>query len=206
MPRNMWKLAGISVILFMASAYSAFAQCHVGAQIGSSLASAAISLPSVPASVDGLGARSRQPDFGLAAGCDFKVANSPFMVGAFGDYVWKDTAFSVGAGPLTFSGALGNQWTIGARAGYVLPSATPYLLVGYTRADMTYSIPIAGAPATMSGWTGGGGIEVPLNKLTSVAVEARYTRFQEQDLVAGLATIRADQLSAMVRLNINIGN
>jgi len=41
--------------------------------------------------------------------------------------------------------------------------------------------------------------------MMSLALETRYTKFNETELVAGLANIKADQISGMVRLNLNFG-
>lgn len=202
----MLKLIGICVTVLLVSMSAVQAQnCHLGAQAGSSIASASISAPSIPATLDGLGARSRTPDFGLHAGCDVKVAG-PITLGIWGQHIWKDTAFSAGIGPFSFSSSLGNAYSFGGRAGYVLPNGSmPYVLAGYTVSDLNYSMPLTGVPSSLRGWTGGAGFETPLGNGFSLALETTCTRFSEADLIPSLATIRADQISAMARINFNIG-
>lgn len=201
--RNLLKTLAISVIVSIATAGASFAQCHLGLQAGTSIASVPIS--TVGASLDGLGARSRTPDFGLHTGCDVKVSNSPFVVGLWGEYVWKDTQFSVAFGGPAFTASLGDAWSIGGRAGYMVGKVMPYGLLGYTTSDVKYSTPIAGTPTTLRGWTTGAGIEMPLAPNLTLALETRYTKFAETDLIPGLATVRADQISGVFRLNFAFG-
>lgn len=202
----MWKTFASGVILIIAATFPAVAQnCHLGVQAGTSIGTAAISLPSVPANIDGLGLRSRSPDVGLAAGCDLRVSGSPFVVGAFADYTWRDTQFSAGLGPFNFSAAMQNRWTVGARVGYVTAAGMSYALLGYTNTDVAYSTPIVGMPTSLHGWTTGGGIEIPMAPNVSFAVETRYTRYADADLFSGFATLRTDEVSAMARLNFVFG-
>lgn len=202
----MWKTFATGVILIIAATFPAVAQnCHLGAQAGLSFGTAAISLPS-SANLDGLGLRSRSPDAGLHAGCDVKVSGSPFVVGVFGDYTWRNTEFSVASTPLTFSAALSNTWTVGARAGYALTNgAMPYALLGYTTTDVAYSTPTAGMPSTLRGWTYGGGIEIPMAQNVTAALETRYTRYADADLFSGFATMRTDEVAMVARLNFTFG-
>lgn len=203
----MWKTFATSVILIIASSFPALAQCHVGAQAGLSFGTAAISLPSVPANLDGLGLRSRSPDMGIHAGCDVRMAGSPFVLGLFGDYTWRNTEFSAGAGPFTFSAALSNSWTVGGRAGYALTNgAMPYALLGYTTTDVSYSTSVAGMPTTLHGWTYGGGIEIPMAPNLKLATEIRSTSYASTDLFSGLATLKTNDLSGMVRLSFSFGD
>lgn len=204
-----WKTKALSVIFLLVGSGSAFAQmppCHVGAQTGLSIASATISAPALPASLDGLGARSRQPDFGVHAGCDFRLTGSPIIVGAWGEYTWRDTSFEVSLPFGSFSTGLGDGWAFGARAGYDMGGVMPYVLLGYTQSEMNYSIPLTGVPSNLRGWTYGGGVEMPVKgTMMSLALETRYTKYTEADLIPSLATIKADQISGMVRLNLNFG-
>jgi len=204
-----WKNYTLGVIILLVSMGSASAQmppCHVGAQTGLAIASATISAPSLPASLDGLGARSRQPDFGVHAGCDFRLTGSPIVIGAWGEYTWRDTSFQVSLPFGSFSAGLGDGWAFGGRAGYDMGGVMPYVLLGYTQSDMNYSLPLTGVPNALRGWTYGGGVEMPIKgTMMSLALETRYTKFNETELVAGLANIKADQISGMVRLNLNFG-
>lgn len=199
--KYLWKLVGISGILFGLGATPGLAQsisCGLGAQIGSSMASSEISGAGL--SLDGLSARSRSPDFGLRTGCDYKIPTTPFSVGGFADYVWRDVAFKVEVPGNSLSMGLGNAWTIGARAGYTLANGVmPYALIGYTQTNL--NLP-AGATisSSLKGWTGGGGVEVPLAKGLSLGAEARWTKFDDIDL--GGAALKTDALSVMTRFSV----
>lgn len=202
--KYLWKLSGICGIMFALGSGSPVAAqggCHIGAQAGAEIATSSIS--SVGGSIDGLGARSRSPDFGLHTGCDFKIPQTAFSVGAWGEYMWRDVSFKVDS---PFGGVaigLSNAWAIGARAGYVMSNGVmPYALIGYTKTDL--SLPAA-APISsdLKGWMMGGGIEVPLAKNLSFAGEARWTKFDKVDLTpVGLpADLKTDALSVVGRLN-----
>lgn len=203
----MWKTLSIGVILIIAGSFPATAQnCHLGAQAGLSFGTAAISQPS-SANLDGLGLRSRYPDMGIHAGCDVRMAGSPFVLGLFGDYTWRNTEFSASAGPFAFTAALSNSWTVGGRAGYALTNgAMPYALLGYTTTDVSYSATVAGMPTTLHGWTYGGGIEIPMAPNLKLATEIRSTSYASTDLFSGLATLKTNDLSGMVRLSFSFGD
>ncbi len=207
--KYLWKLVGISGIMFALGSGSTVAAqgigCHLGAQAGLEVATSSIS--SVAGSIDGLGARSRSPDFGLHTGCDYKIPQTAFSVGAWGEYMWRDVSFKADAGPFgSMAIGLSNAWAVGARAGYVLSGGVmPYALIGYTKSDL--SLP-AGTPISsdLKGWMMGGGIEVPLAKNLSFAGEARWTRFDKIDLTpVGLpADLKTDAMSVVGRLNFNL--
>lgn len=205
--KYLWKLVGMSCIMFgLGSGSPVAAQgsigCHLGAQAGAEIATSSIS--SVGGSIDGLGARSRSPNFGLHTGCDYKIAGTAFSVGAWGEYMWRDVAFKVEGGGNSVSIGLSNAWALGARAGYVLPNGVmPYGLIAYTRTEL--NLP-AGVPISsdLKGWMMGGGIEVPLAKNLSFAGEGRWTKYDAVDLTPVTtipADLKTDALSIVGRLN-----
>lgn len=203
--RNLWKISGISVIMFVlgfgSPVWAQGISCHLGAQAGAEIATSSIS--NAGGSLDGLGARSRSPNFGLHSGCDYKIAGTAFSVGAWGEYMWRDVAFKAEGSGNSVSIGLSNAWAIGARAGYVLSGGVmPYALIGYTKTDLTLP---SGTPISsdLKGWTMGGGVEVPLAKNLSFAGEARWTKHDKVDLTpVGLpADLKTDSLSVMGRLN-----
>ena len=172
--KYLWKLVGIGGIMLGLWATPGLAQgvsVHIGAQTGSGMSSTSIS--DGTSTLDGLSARSRAPDFGLHAGIDFKVAGTPFLVGAFGEYMWRDTSFKVQPG---FSVSFGNVMTAGLRAGYVLTGGMmPYILAGYRQTEL--DLPAgANIDSKLKGWMLGGGMEIPLAKNISLAAEGRWTK------------------------------
>ena len=204
----MWKTFATGVILIIAACFPAAAQnCSFGTQAGLSFGTAAISQPS-SANLDGLGFRSRSPDAGLHVGCDVRVSASPFVVGLFGDYTWRNTEFSVTSSVLasSFSMGLSNTWTVGGRAGYALTNgAMPYALLGYTTTDVSYSVAPAGMPSTLRGMTYGGGIEIPVAPNLKLATEIRSTSYASTDLSSGLATLKTNEMAGLVRLSFSFG-
>lgn len=188
----------------------AMAQCHLGLNAAASMANMDLGVTGTPLALDGLGAQSTRPDFGAHAGCDFKVASSPLVVGVFGDWMNQEVQFAVQPDLLTVS--LGNSWTVGGRLGYQMQGAMPYVLVGWTQTDVEYggliAVPLMAAvdmPSKLSGWTFGGGIEMPIKGTPlSMAAEARWTQYQSKS-IANVVDLQTDQLQAMVRLNWNFG-
>lgn len=207
--RNLWKLLGMSGIMIglWASTAPVLAQgigCHLGAQAGVTIASSEVS--GAGFSLDGLSARSRSPDFGLHTGCDYKIPQTAFSVGVWGEHMWRAVDFKASAGPIGLTIGLGNAWAVGARAGYVLAGGVmPYALIGYTRTELTLP---AGVPISsdLRGWMTGAGIEIPLAKNLSLAGEARWTKFDSVDLtpIGAAAAIKTDALSVVGRLNFNL--
>lgn len=177
--------------------------CHVGIQGGYSMADVDVSAG--PLNIDGLGAQGFVG--GVHGGCDYKIANTIIVIGAFGDYNWQNVEFNAGVGPFKASASLGNSWTVGGRAGVTFGNALPYVLVGYTQADT--SVTFLGnslASSDLNGWTYGGGVEFMLTPSVSMAAEYRFTRFGSENVFGGAPILasQTDQQTAMLRLNIHL--
>lgn len=183
-----------------------WAQCHLGVQMGGSIANTDVGVAGL--GVSGLGSQSTRPDMGIHGGCDMRITGSPFFVGAFGEWNNQEVAFEVTPG--LFKASIGNSWAFGGRAGVELAGgAKPYLLLAYTQAEANWTsvVPLGGVglPGHWKGWMYGGGVEVPLKGTNfSLAGEARFIRYQSEN-VAGVVDLQPDQLQAMVRLNYNFG-
>jgi len=139
----------------------------------------------------------------VGGGWDYQFPNSPFVIGAFGDYTFSDLH---GDFQETFNGFVGEEkntasWHAGGRIGYlVTPSLLTYFDGGYTEARFdainlsTGTLPSVATgfsfPShTYHGWFIGGGYEYSLNSLPFVPVsglfwrtEYRYAQYQGADI------------------------
>src|SRR5215813_13643747 len=88
-------IVGLVALLAASSASAQFA-AQVGVQTGGSIATTEVSVG--PVGIDGVGMHSSRPDIGVRGGVDFRVANSPFVLGVFGEYNNQDVKFSVNPG------------------------------------------------------------------------------------------------------------
>ncbi len=136
----------------------------------------------------------------IGLGYDFQV--SPTMVvGGFLDYTMpnneNDTIVNISSpGPnIAFDYALTHQSaaTLGARVGYLPnPSTLIYGLVGYNWSnwDGSFTLSTGGPPVSSSysfsnnGISVGAGIETMINQNFSLALEYRYTKFDDYDLLS----------------------
>lgn len=152
---------------------AAHAQCYVNGGVGASMVNTEVSAG--PLSLDGVGASG-----GVATarvGCDAIIGNA--RLGAFAEYAFRDVSFKVE--PSLFSAKFGNSWGVGARAGYRVMNAMPYLLLAYQQQEMSWSIPID-AP-TFRGVKFGGGIEFDLDKNWALGLEFTQTRFASESVL-----------------------
>lgn len=185
------------------------AQCHLGLQAGASMANTSLGVTGSPFSIDGLGGQSSRPDLGIHVGCDLKVANSPFVIGAFGEWNSQEVSFEIQ--PSILKASVGNSWTVGGRLGYQMANgAMPYILGGRTQAEANFSSglgPIPGGilPSHFQGWMYGAGIEMPIKGTQlSFALEARMIKYQSENIL-GAVDLQTDHGQVMGRLNWNFG-
>lgn len=168
--------------------------CHVGVQAGYGIGSTQLSQGG--GTIDGVGSRTVDGLAGLAAGCDAKIGNSPFVVGAFGDYTWGKDTFSASFGGPSFTASLSDHWSLGARLGLQVGSALPYVLVAYEHAKADL-----GSISSFHGLAWGGGIEIPVAKQISLALEVRDIRYTEETETGSGIKVKPEEVTAMVRLN-----
>lgn len=204
MTNKLWKIIGGFGIMFGLSAGPVLAQgitCFGSVQVGATMSGASISGPGFE--FDGLNARSRAPDFGLGAGCDTKIGASPWFIGAFGDYTWRDVSTQITLAPLTINVlGLGNSYTLGAYGGYQFQNGVrTYGLAGVTVSEVSFGLP--GLPSSMRGMTIGGGVEIPVMKNVSFVTEVRGTRYEKLELAPGI-DLQHDSLSALAKVKLSL--
>ena len=199
---------------------------HIGAHIGYGTADTDTAIgvdPTImPAGISFDGLSATGAEVGGSLGYDVRLPNSPFVIGVFGDWSWRDLdhTTSLTLGPLSASASLSieDAWTIGGRAGYLLNDSTLlYALVGYRQASMSsLKLSADGIGATsfgvgdLKGWTVGGGLETQLSGGWALRGEYRFTRYDGQsvELIPGALALDLDtdehvaRLGAVWRLSI----
>lgn len=113
--------------------------------------------------------------YGVGAGCDLRIGQTPVVVGIFGDIDWTNAGKSLKVG----SGTLGDTdinraYAIGGRAGFLAgPNILLYGTGGYANVDMTTTLGTAKA-SKESGYFIGAGAEAMLNSGWSTKLEYRF--------------------------------
>lgn len=138
----------------------------------------------------------------IMGGVDRQITDR-FVLGGFVDFDWSNinqtftqTSGGVGGGPIDDELTLEWQWSVGARAGYLLaPYTMLYVLGGFTQAhfnsDGWYDIYNSGAvipgvsDATFNGYVVGFGLETALGHGLYLRGEMRYSEFDGQVINSG---------------------
>lgn len=151
---------------------------YIGGHAGLDLTTNALTLG--PFGLDSLATTGTA--FGVHGGFDFQIPHSPLVIGLGGDYTWSNTTFSVSPGLLEAS--LDESWAIYGRLGLDVGRAMPYVMAGWTRANVSGAIPVipASASDSMDGWLAGGGVDISLGSGFIVGAEYRYTKFNGLDI------------------------
>lgn len=141
--------------------------------------------PGPVAGVDGLGADGI---FGsLGGGVDMSLGGK-MVVGVFADYDFHTAEFKAGAGSLSLSSKIKDQWTVGGRLGYrIMDPTLVYGLFGYTQARYD-DINVGGgvfSPGSFNGYVVGAGIETEMSKTISLALEYRHSMFEDKSYAIG---------------------
>jgi outer membrane immunogenic protein len=172
--------------------------------------------PGISAALNGLGANGWLAT--ISAGFDYQVSPS-VVIGIFGDYdfnqIRSQLDLNVAGAPFSAHGdiSINQQWSIGARIGYLAsPSTLIFLSGGYTHlglSDFRVSVS-AGDPATLvstfasvpSIGTGfiGAGVETKLTNKISLRGEYRYAGFGSGAVI--LPTIDGTNLNDFVTARI----
>lgn len=193
-------IASLAVVSFAPTkAKAQTVSTYVGGMGGYSFANTALSTGGATI-VDGLGSKGFAG--GIFGGVDLNLTNSPFFVGAFGDFKWQHVDFSVPAAP--FSARLGDAWTVGGRIGMTTGKLKPYVLLGYTQADTSSSIAGLSMPK-LKGLAYGAGFDYMLANNLAVGVEARINRYDSATIAGTGLDMQTDQLAVMARLSLQFG-
>jgi outer membrane immunogenic protein len=189
-------VAGALLAISLPAQAGSFTGCYGGGAVGYSAALTDTSVDATGfgalASIDSLGADGGS--ITALAGCDLQIANSPFVVGVWGDHSWSDAQFSVSvpvlaAGNLVETG-VDTTWAVGGRLGYVfVPGAMAYVLGGYTQAELDdISFPAAGPGApvlsvpTLDGYVLGGGAEISVGNGLYLQAQYTYADYEKADI------------------------
>lgn len=154
-----------------------------GYQMGATKADLSVPATSI-VGVDGLS--SQGCTLSVQGGYDYKFGSSPLLVGVFGQYNPKagcDASFSASLfGTDVLTASIDNEWRIGGRVGMVT-TGNMLLYAGafYAHGDLNWTLGSGpGAKAGSAGMGGKGlllGLELPLNPVLSLAVEASWTGY-----------------------------
>lgn len=192
-------IATLALLLASATTASAgWTGCRIGVIGGVAAANTGldVALTGIPISggVDGFGSDGFAG--GGLVGCDYQMDR--IVVGAFADYQLQDLKWSAGLALGPNSGkletSLGDQWSVGVRAGITLtPTTLLYGQVGYTEAKsdpITLSINGTAVGSVgvedAQGWFVGGGIESEfLMPNLFLALDYRFTRFDSRAIDLG---------------------
>lgn len=159
--------------------------------------------------IGGLGINGLSSD-GMAAGVhggfDWHVPGSQIVLGIGADYTFSNTEFNVTPGLL--SAKLDKSWAVYGRLGIAMGKTMPYVLAGYTEADVSASA-LGGAwtgKDTLEGWMGGAGIEMMLTQHVAVGAEYRYTKFDGLSYLGGGLTLDTERHQVMATLKLKLGD
>ena len=156
---------------------------YLGGHGGMDFSSTAIGLG--PIGIDGISTNGAA--FGLNAGADWPMPGTMIVLGIGGDYTWSDSEFKVTFGPATvLSAGFEESWAVFGRVGLDAGRVMPYVLAGYTEADVSAAIGgvnIGGR--TLHGWLVGGGMEMKIAGGVTLGAEYRYSMFDTLTLAPG---------------------
>lgn len=148
---------------------------------------------------------------GIHGGADYQLPGTPIVIGIGADYTWSDSEFTIGIatpGPGTvLKAGFDESWAVYGRIGFDMGRAMPYVLAGYTEADVSASIPpIPGASAgtTIDGWLVGGGMEMHIAQGITLGAEYRYSMFDTLRLAPGF-TLDTDRHEVRAKLSYKFG-
>lgn len=164
-----------------ATVKSSWSGIYFGAHGGFDLSSTAIGFGGY--GLDGISTNGTE--YGLHGGIDFQLPGAPVIIGIGGDYTWSNSSFNITPGILEAS--FDRSWSIYGRLGFDMGRVMPYVLAGYTQADVSGSIPLipASDSETLHGWLAGAGMEIALGNGLSLTGEYRYTKFDTLSMFKG---------------------
>lgn len=129
--------------------------------------------------LDGISARGMS--YGFVGGVDYQLPGMPIIIGIGGEYAWSNSDFNITFGPATvLTAGFDDSWMIFGRVGLDMGRVMPYVLAGYTEADVFAAIPVipgAKAGTTLEGWVVGGGVEMRIAGGLLLGAEYKYSMF-----------------------------
>jgi outer membrane immunogenic protein len=126
------------------------------------------------------GISTKGMSYGGTIGVDYQLPGTVLVIGIGGDYSFSDSEFKVTFGPATMlTAGFDESWSIYGRVGLDMGRVMPYLLAGYTEADVSVSVPLGPfkAGTTIDGWVVGGGIEMRIVGGVTIGAEYKYSMF-----------------------------
>lgn len=154
----------------------------------------------------------------------FDIARGRLLFGVFADYNFSNIESTLSASSgnqsATFTLEKENEWTVGARIGAIVaPRTLVYILGGYTESDYKLSGPGVVASAsfnpehTISGFTGGAGVEYAAGGGLFLGLEGLYTAYDTEEwfddrTALGNGTVvdvDTDELKALVTAKYKFG-
>jgi outer membrane immunogenic protein len=179
--------AMIALSALPAKAETKWTGFYVGAHGGLDMTATDLGVTNIPtflgpmgAGIDGLS--SSGTAIGLNGGFDYQIPGTKVIVGIGGDYTWSNTEFNVTFGSATpLTAGLDESWAVYGRVGIDAGRVMPYVLAGYSEADVSASWMDGGTMEhgsdKMKGWLVGGGFEMMLGAGFVLGAEYRYTMF-----------------------------
>lgn len=199
----------------LAKAPPSWSGCHVGFHGGYAMASSdtTFAAPGAPIALAVDGLSSHGAEIGANAGCDLQLTGTPFVVGGWGEWTWRDldhtTTLTLGPNIARASFGIDQAWAIGGRAGVAHENALLYVLVGYTQAESSPLLVSMNGTAlgsfglgTLQGWVFGGGMEVRLEHGWALRGEYRQVRYDGTgaELIPGTLAVDMDTTEHVARL------
>jgi outer membrane immunogenic protein len=190
-----------------ALAESKWTGVYVGLHGGYDLTSTEISEPGY-GSINGLSGNGTA--YGVHIGADYTIPGTKLVLGLGGDYTWSDSEFKITDSGMKFlTAGIDESWAIYGRIGIDAGRVMPYMLAGYTEADVSAAL-FPGTPYAekgsdkMKGWLVGGGLEMALYEGITLGFEYRFTKFDTLDVdVGGPTDLKLDTDRHEVRAKLS---
>lgn len=134
----------------------------------------------------------------VKAGYDFRVSNTPFVIGLFGGYSLGESEVKLTVGEFSGACSLAQTWNVGGRGGIVAwNSSLLYVGYKYQRADLDCS---GQGTRDIGGHGILGGYEIPVTKSITLALEYSYVMMDETSF--GQVNVDPEIHSVMLRGNV----
>ncbi len=197
------KMSGmLAEVVDTSPARKVFTGVYIGIHGGMDLSSTEVGLGGL--GIDGLSGNGEA--YGIHGGFDLHVRGTPIVIGIMADWTESNARFAVSPGLL--SADLEESWAVVGRIGYAHGHVLPYVLAGYTEADVSAKILGTSIGGTkLEGWVFGGGVEFALNGGLSLALEYRFTDFDKLNFGGpGGLDLETERHQVMAAVRYKFGN